>query len=43
MKPFTAADIVKECMLVAGNVLFAHRKDVENFLVAENYFDVKCS
>lgn len=28
MKPFTDADIVKECMLEAGNVLFENRKDV---------------
>ncbi|CAH0731336.1 unnamed protein product, partial [Brenthis ino] len=28
MKPFTDADIVKECMLAAGNVLFENRKDV---------------
>lgn len=28
MKPFTDADIVKECMVEAGNVLFENKKDV---------------
>lgn len=30
MKPFTIADIVKQCMLEAGNVLFGYRRDVES-------------